>query len=120
MNQSLEKRIAALEARLKRDPVVLVMADGTRHIINGSTKHFFALYEASGHREYAGLRVSPSRRFGLRMKRNSDWIRDCVDIEEPANLFQLIHALCHIGYSLSDGTVASIRRRDSLLCARPC
>ena len=100
MNQSLEKRIAALEARLKRDPVVLVMADGTRHVINGSTKHFFALYEAGGRREYGRLEGEPIPEIRPSYETELDWIRDCVDIEEPASLFSADTRVCHIGYRL--------------------
>lgn len=85
MNLSIEKRIAALEAKLRVDPVTLVMQDGSTHILRGTVKHFFALFDAA------------SRRYTLKVPTQwdaeLDLIRDCVEIHESGgHLFELVKA----------------------------
>jgi hypothetical protein len=75
----IEKRIAALERLFHDAPVVLHMPDGETHTISGSAKHFFALVEA------ARLDACDAE-----LAAELEWLRDCVRIEQPAHLFEIL------------------------------
>jgi hypothetical protein len=88
---SLEKRIAALEARTGADPVILHFADGSQRTIRGSYKHWAALNEASTDRHAAQGAGHPTPTNSLQGE--LDAIRDAVRIEEYAGMFNLLQVM---------------------------
>jgi hypothetical protein len=75
----LTTRLEALEKLFNNVPVVLHMPDGETHTISGSAKHFFALVEA------ARLDACDAE-----LAAELEWLRDCVRIEQPAHLFEIL------------------------------
>jgi hypothetical protein len=88
---SLGKRIAALEARMGVDPVILHFADGSQRTIRGGYKHWVALNEADTDRYAAQDAGRPITKNSLQDE--LDAIRDAVRIEECAGMFNLLQVM---------------------------
>lgn len=80
MNKYLRERLARIEARVKADPVVLTMPNGTQHHIRGTSRHFFKLFR------YIGMlkseTIPPAERDG-NLDREVAWLRSAVEIKDP-------------------------------------
>lgn len=82
MRADIQKRIATLEGRFSRGPIVLHLANGSERRIRGDVQHWISLCRA----------MSDSTRH---LADELEAIRDSVRIDEPAGLFNLLWALQH-------------------------
>ena len=91
MKTCIAKRIAALEAQFKTEPVILHFADGSQRTIRGDIKHWLALNAAASERyqaEAKGLTVPENP-----LSNELDAVRNSIRIDEPAQMFNLLWAM---------------------------
>jgi hypothetical protein len=95
LKTNFEKRIAALESRIQRNPVVIHLADGSQRIIRGSVKHYFALFQAAMQMHGDDTDYLPMPDHPLFPE--IDAIKHSVKIDEPAQMFTLLWAMLQGG-----------------------
>jgi hypothetical protein len=91
LKTNFEKRIAALEAKFQREPVILHFADGSQRTIRGDIRHWFTLNAAASERyqaEAAGLPVPENP-----LSNELDAVKNSIRIDEPAQMFNLLWAM---------------------------
>jgi hypothetical protein len=95
MKTSIEKRIAVLEAKFQREPVILHFADGSQRTIRGDMKHWLALNAAASERYQAEAKGLPAPDNPL--SNELDAVKNSVRIDEPAQMFNLLWAMLQGG-----------------------
>lgn len=80
MNKYLRERLARIEARVLRGPVVLTMPNGTQRNIRGTQRHFFKLFRYIGMLKSEA--VPPAGR-DSDLDREVSWLRCAAEIKDP-------------------------------------
>jgi hypothetical protein len=91
MKRDIEKRIAALEAKFQREPVILHFADGSQRTIRGDIRHWLALNAAASERYQAEAKGLPVPENPL--SNELDAVKNSIRIDEPAQMFNLLWAM---------------------------
>ena len=90
MKNDIKIRIAALEAMVQREPVILHFADGSQRVIRGDNRHYFELLNA-GFGMVDGIgNFRPNYEHPL--CNEVEAVRNSVHIDEPAAMFNLLWA----------------------------
>jgi hypothetical protein len=97
MKKDIERRIAALEEKVQREPVILHFSDGSQRTIRGDIRHWLALNRAETERYQAELNGLPVPQNPL--SNELEAIKNAIRIDEPSQIFSLMWAMLQGGMS---------------------